>query len=202
MFTPEKRGILQSRLHRKYWPRLFQGGHQNHVAEESDTSAKGLAKPLVRIRGIVWDRRRIQARTSPASNVTLTPRTKIQNPLTECVKCRASVRADKMAAHMAERCPKRQNVSRTNAKSVGTKLGESDKARRLVGNVITGGSTGPVYLKSRGTRASRFNSSSSPVGGKGEPRRLDGASDYWRFREDGRFGSHPSFDNHDDESTP
>lgn len=33
-------------------------------------------------------------------------------------------------------------------------------------------------------------------------RRLDGSRDYWLIREDGRFGSHPSFDSCDDESGP
>lgn len=35
-----------------------------------------------------------------------------------------------------------------------------------------------------------------------EERRLDGARDYWQVREEGRFGSHPSFDSCDDESAP
>jgi hypothetical protein len=35
-----------------------------------------------------------------------------------------------------------------------------------------------------------------------ENRRLDGSRDYWQLREEGRFGSHPSFDSCDDESTP
>ena len=33
-------------------------------------------------------------------------------------------------------------------------------------------------------------------------RRLDGSRDYWQIREEGRFGSHPSFDSCDDESAP
>ena len=33
-------------------------------------------------------------------------------------------------------------------------------------------------------------------------RRLDGSRDYWQIREEGRFGSHPSFDSRDDESAP
>jgi hypothetical protein len=35
-----------------------------------------------------------------------------------------------------------------------------------------------------------------------EERRLDGSRDYWQIREEGRFGSHPSFDACDDESAP
>jgi hypothetical protein len=35
-----------------------------------------------------------------------------------------------------------------------------------------------------------------------EDRRLDGSRGYWRYREEGRFGSHPSFDSCDDESAP
>jgi hypothetical protein len=33
-----------------------------------------------------------------------------------------------------------------------------------------------------------------------EERRLDGSRDYWQIREDGLFGSHPSYDDCDDES--
>ena len=35
-----------------------------------------------------------------------------------------------------------------------------------------------------------------------ENRRLDGSRDYWGYREEGRFGSHPSFDDMDDDSDP
>jgi hypothetical protein len=35
-----------------------------------------------------------------------------------------------------------------------------------------------------------------------EERRLDGSRDYWQIREEGRFGSHPSYDACDDESAP
>lgn len=35
-----------------------------------------------------------------------------------------------------------------------------------------------------------------------ENRRLDGSRDYWQIRENGRFGSHPSYDSTDDESAP
>jgi hypothetical protein len=35
-----------------------------------------------------------------------------------------------------------------------------------------------------------------------EERRLDGSRDYWQIREEGRFGSHPSYDDCDDESAP
>jgi hypothetical protein len=35
-----------------------------------------------------------------------------------------------------------------------------------------------------------------------EERRLDGSRDYWQFREGGQFGSHPSYDDVDDESDP
>jgi hypothetical protein len=35
-----------------------------------------------------------------------------------------------------------------------------------------------------------------------EDRRLDGSRDYWQFREDGQFGSHPTYDDFGDESEP
>lgn len=35
-----------------------------------------------------------------------------------------------------------------------------------------------------------------------EGRRLDGSRDYWQLREEGRFGSHPSYDDCEDDSAP
>jgi hypothetical protein len=42
----------------------------------------------------------------------------------------------------------------------------------------------------------------APVDNYWEDRRLDGSRDYSQIREDGRFGSHPSYDSCDDESAP
>ena len=72
-------------------------------------------------------------------------------------------------------------------------------------------STAPANARSRALAAGKGYSGPAPENKDDElnertnyweERRLDGSRDYWQVRESGRFGSHPSYDDCDDESAP
>ena len=158
------------------------------------------------------------------------PKTIKQNPiLPQCSMCGAHVRLDRLAKHTREKCPHRPvklvnlpsvdrpKASRPAAPSstkVPRKALPLSSPRFLRGSVISGGNTKPVYLDSRGrptnylppsSRAAPFNTDSGDQNtdlNEAESRRLDGSRNFSQYGDDGKFGSHPSFDNLDDESCP
>src|SRR5215472_17793761 len=105
-----------------------------------------------------------------------------------CEKCHSEVRSERMDSHLRERCPARnstlarQKTSPPPTRKAVLRVG-SDSPRRLTGNVISGGSTKPVYLGKHGSKrlhsTDDAESSSDPSEEYWEGRRRDGSRDYW-----------------------
>lgn len=178
----------------------------SHIAEDLDNSPAALAKPLVRIRGTDFERRMLKKKKRAAMPKARAIGT-TGPAYPKCEKCGAPVRPNRMQGHLAARCPKRERRVVSHFTSPST-IQETSKRtlatppRGLSGNV-SGGSTGSLHVGSLGSKRLYAPTESSEIGEEyREGRRLDGSRDYWRFREDGRFGSHPSFDACDDESQP
>lgn len=99
----------------------------------------------------------------------------MDRPMIECPQCNAKVRADRLAAHLSKRCP-----------SAPTK-----KSRR----------------QKRATKRNRERLATENTNPSGfvdwSDHSLDGSVNYWdAYRENGRFGSHPSHDDYGDEAFP
>lgn len=186
---------------------------ETHIADESDRSPVALSKPLLRIGGKVLDRLALR-REQSGEQKPAWPLKSIQSVrrMIWCEKCRCDVRSDRMDIHLRERCPARNSTrvvhtSPSSATRNAVPGSGSGSARRLSGNVISGGSTKPVYLDGPGLKGSHPTSGASDSSADArteyrENRRLDGSRDYRGYREGGRFGSHSSFDASDDESAP
>jgi hypothetical protein len=190
----------------------------NHVAESHDQSEAGKAKPLVRADGRIWERRRLletklsqpNARIpQPAQNSIgksanrpvaprVVPNVSARSDLLQCPECLSLVRTDRIGKHIrrvhggernSTQAPSGPARSRRLSKPVAT-AGPARYRALAVGHAVSG----PAHNDSDDRTRSQDN--------HWEERRLDGSRDYWQVREDGRFGSHPSFDCCDDESAP
>lgn len=211
-----ERELRRESIHCEYCPSIFGSESQvqkhvteAHVAEATDKSSAALAKPLVRINGQLFERRsleRTKARPQRiAQRVRLSPT--VRRPV-RCDSCGVTLRSDRLDRHLRDRCPMRNGaLPQTTPRSATPRASperDSGSPRRLKGNTITGSSTAPAPVGKPGSKQLFLEAdeeSSSPDNYR-ENRRLDGSRDYWRFREEGRFGSHPSFDACDDESAP
>lgn len=198
----------------------------DHVAEANDHSEAARAKPFVRVKGVVWERERFRkenpkvlAAANPVAQQPLpaptrpaipAPRVEAKaplllspsgNPLVQCKDCPSKnnkVRVDHIEKHMRDV----HGVGRTGPKprSIPT------PARKLSKRVVPGEAARNKALNmGSGVNGSAVDDGDERVGeldNYSEERRLDGARDFWQIREEGRFGSHPSFDSCDDESAP
>jgi hypothetical protein len=194
----------------------------NHVAEAHDHSEAGEAKPLVRADGRIWERRRLQKTKSSAASH---PRAPIQQPaknairqspnhptaarrsfskvsgregLLPCPKCPSLVRSDRIGKHLRnvhglERNPTQGRSGPARARNLSKPVATGGPARYRALSIGSGVSGPAGDDNDERTRA---------LDNYWEERRLDGSRDYWQVREEGRFGSHPSFDGCDDESAP
>ena len=120
--------------------------------------------------------------------------------LIPCPNCRSSVREDRLPNHLL----------RVHGLNAGT---ESAPIAGLSSSLPASGRGGSKVVRATdralakgkgnvGTGDEGENDHSTEVENYREERRLDGSRDYWQIREEGRFGSHPSFDDCDDESAP
>jgi hypothetical protein len=186
-----------------------------HIADNADTSQAAMAKPLVSVKGRVFERR-VRLRTeqlgnepqpekpsTPKVSVDTLPKVLSNNPanvvpnsrrfvsgpsvrsaraLVQCPECPNRIREDRFQKHLLQQHGTRKTTLPVAASAIrkssstapgNTELPQKDGDEKLIQK--------PNYR---------------------EERRLDGSRDYWQIREIGRFGSHPSYDNCDDESAP
>ena len=123
--------------------------------------------------------------------------------LIRCSFCKCLVKSSRLGKHYA-RCPKR-NTECEIAGSVTPPTGDRTSmcpgrrgALDCISTTTSENGHGRISTKEpmrSKLPARRSNHDTSA-------RKLDGSGDYWRIRDDGRFGSHPSFDNMNDESKP
>ncbi len=147
----------------------------------------------------------------------------------QCTICGATIRANCMVQHMASHkavpiLPKQQSLfpeTGSQCPICGCALKPSRAARHLkrvhqshvdgsdgTSPVIGGSSNRRTLQKGQLSAKSGSAESVSSTTQGGSPadvnfeRRLDGSRDSWKIRENGRFGSHSSYDQMDDESEP
>jgi hypothetical protein len=184
-----------------------------HIADGGDTSAQALAKPLVRIKGAVFDRsalrraeqRRIKTMPGPlkrklraSGKLPPVPESAAKCALRHPVKSSRAVKTAKLKSTRVK-CPDCPNYMPASS---------LQKHRRNKHHRRDGGAIG-VAAKVQDARHPHkvaVDETSDGLFGEAdnsrEERRLDGSRDYAEFREDGRFGSHSSYDDFDDESAP
>jgi hypothetical protein len=187
----------------------------DHVAEAHDHSEAGEAKPLVRADGRIWERRSLPKTRSIAAGQPRAPiQQPVQNPIrqslshpvaaqpvfpkVQCPKCPSLVRTDRIAKHLRnvhglERNPTQGRSSSARVRKLSKPVAAGGPARYRALSIGSGVSGPAGDDNDERTRA---------LDNYWEERRLDGSRDYWQVREEGRFGSHPSFDGCDDESAP
>jgi hypothetical protein len=197
-----------------------------HVADSADTSEAAMARPLVLLRGLVFERRvRLRAERlvnepqpekpiTPKVSVGATPKMLSNKPanvvpnsrrfvqsapsrsarvMVQCPECPSLVREDHLQKHRSKIHGMRKATPPIAASTVrkSSKVKASSRPHRPApGNdlkKIPQGDAGEKLIENPNYR---------------EERRLDGSRDYWQIREIGRFGSHPSYDDCDDESRP
>lgn len=118
--------------------------------------------------------------------------------LTKCPKCSAHVKNKNLPKHLRKAHPIGNSTS-TQARTTSKPLTINQK------KVITKPSTSSINRPKTQRNASLR--SMAPTKAQEQTiqynraqRELDGSRDYWRYRESGRFGSHPSYDDYGDES--
>jgi hypothetical protein len=162
-----------------------------HVSENAGKFSAALGKPS-RMSGQIFERRKLHPThpTNPGS--TQPSKSKSAPPMIKCETCPSEVRSDRMHRHLRKECPGRHSVdpSRTTSSPTTQPASRSESSTRASVSV------------NRGENGSnRVHPPESHYESR-EARRLDGSRDYWLYREEGRFGSYPSFDACDDESAP
>ncbi len=150
---------------------------------------------------------RVPARTSEG------PPSVLKRWLVHCPKCTSPVREDRLKRHLHKHhgvpVEALEVAASTNYKSV-SPTGAPGAIRRPIRKLPstrTAGSTTQSDILARGKgyggpEEEGDDQSATEIESYWEERRLDGSRDYWQIREDGRFGSHPTFDDCDDESAP
>ncbi len=124
----------------------------------------------------------------------------------KCTVCGCLVRADRLLRHMrrGHRNIKRIKTQRPTLEKC-TVCGCPVRADRLLRHTLR------VHRNAKHTKTRRSHRDSVRVNEPklkchaafdSQARTLDGSADYWRFRDGGKFGSHPSFDAMDDQSRP
>ena len=132
-----------------------------------------------------------------------------KRPLIQCPKCPSPVRADRLSKHLRDQHGVREASQDVVQKAQPARTPSSARApaRKLTKQVAASGGTARSRAMAQGKGHSgpahvdddeRVNQ----IDNYWEERRLDGSRDYWQIRESGRFGSHPSYDDCDDESAP
>jgi hypothetical protein len=133
-------------------------------------------------------------------------------PLVLCPQCKppTQVRADHLQKHIGRQHGPGEAApimaTSTKPKSARILSTPQPPIRKLTKKIAAGGTsryralaTGSGYS---GPAHEDTDEKLSEIDNHWEERRLDGSRDYWQIREEGRFGSHPSYDDCDDESAP
>ncbi len=181
---------------------------------------KGSEEPLITGSSSKAARSASRATHSTSGNRTSSACTRQQ---VNCPGCGVPVREDLVSCHLRLRCPRRADPNLRNyqpplqqpPRSKATSHSTAKKSSRAVSrkrpkqppkappaSMKISRSTLPVESTPELDQLEEVDATLTEIDNHREERRLDGSRDYWRLREDGRFGSHPSFDDCDDESTP
>ena len=125
--------------------------------------------------------------------------------LVQCPKCPSPVRSDHLQRHLRKAHGVGAAASVKPGAAQAVSLAQRP-VRKLTKKVAAGG-TSRYRAMATGTGQSGpvqddADERLSSIDNHWEERRLDGSRDYWQIREEGRFGSHPSYDDCDDESAP
>lgn len=177
---------------------------ESHVAQDGDRSPEALRRPLVYVGNEIFERDRLPKMgtvakptgiSQAAKSATKKPavRTVSVSPkkagsvsrLTRC-ECGSDVRVERIVKHRLKRCPAKIQAPTPRRPPPVRPIAPVKQKSRDLGTKV------PGIPKSRNNMENQYL----------EDRRLDGARDFYRYREGGRFGSHPSFDACDDESKP
>ncbi len=128
--------------------------------------------------------------------------------LVPCPKCPSLVRQDRLTRHLIDKHGVTRGADTIKKPIQRTSVGHRSSPRRLSGKSSVGAASvqprSPTFLAAEKYSGTGEEDDDDENGRDdyGEERRLDGSSDYWEIREDGRFGSYPSYDDCDDESAP
>ena len=138
-----------------------------------------------------------------------TPDRRARHLLVICPKCPSPVREDRLKRHLSKQHGVTGESLRFSKPAKSESASKTTSPRRLIGRASREIATN--ISRAGALAAGKGHSGPAPKGGDDEitlidnyweERRLDGSRDYWQIREEGRFGSHPSFDACDDESAP
>jgi hypothetical protein len=151
-----------------------------------------------------------RSKSTKASGSNPVPRRK--HRLVDCPDCPSLVREDRLDRHREKQhrvVGEDLNVAASTKRILSNRIKKPHPRTLKIGRKLSIGGTarsGAVALN-KGTirpaqKSSNDDNELNSIDNYWEERRLDGSRDYWQTREDGRFGSHPSFDDCDDESAP
>lgn len=189
-------------------PLILVGGRVFERRAVERASRLRVVHPVSNARTVPGERRR---KSDPHAARTTLRRSKA--PLVQCPKCPSSVRLDRLPRHLRKTHGTIQPPSPPQAAVMPN---QSTVRQSTSGkNAAQGPPGGEPRVRS--LTAGRHRRASEPKFHEDEPseedvlydievsqeeRRLDGSRDLWQIREDGRFGSYPSYDDCDDESAP
>jgi hypothetical protein len=130
--------------------------------------------------------------------------------LVPCPECSSSVRSNRLQNHLQRIHGSNAAISQGGGSSVinFSQKAPSRRERRpkLTKKVASGGNVRYRALSTGSGHSGPSHDDNdervASVDNYWEERCLDGSRDYWQIREEGRFGSHPSYDACDDESAP
>ena len=165
---------------------------------------KGLGAPKVRHDPQATARPATSNVAIPAKVVQASQVIRAKRPLIPCSRCSSPVREDRLTRHLQEQHGI-TGVSSLGAvgtpKVATTSTIPKNALRKADGTKVR---TPAFAARRRVSEPTEELEDELPneLESYAEERRLDGSRDYWQIREDGRFGSHPSFDDCDDESAP
>jgi hypothetical protein len=188
-----------------------------HVADASEPEAKQLLKPLLNIKGILFEQKKYSRTAIPTPGSASSPQAKQQkigrqsalkqgertaalvkptalrvpsgSDLVICPDCKTNVRIDRIEKH-------RQRVHNSRSSSLAVRQIEPNTTGRQ-----SSARNKPACLCLWPPGGVEHEDQLRPDNYR-EERRLDGARDSWRIRDNGQFGSYPSFDACDDEADP
>jgi len=149
---------------------------------------------------------------APMKQSQLVPASGTRPCLVHCPKCPSPVRADRLQKHLRDK-HNRGNTTAiiaapTKPTSAAIRSSPQPPSHKLTRKVRKRATVSAVSLHPSAAKGDGNNGPAEDDAVVGEldnyreERRLDGSRDYSQFREEGKFGSHPSYDDCDDESAP
>jgi len=187
--------------------RSLQRAKQPPLALQAKSQSAGA--PMVRQNPPESARASASTVSLPANSPLIPQRGGAKRPLVRCPNCPSPVREDRLARHLRNHHGIAQGAS---TPSMPIKRQSLANGRPPQPDMkATRKAMARTNKRSRALAAGKGYSGPAPDSGDNglseidnywEERRLDGSRDYWQVREEGRFGSHPSYDDCDDESAP